>query len=367
MGQSAARPRRATARQAGTPQPRGRAHWSTLSDDELLDLQFRELGLPDDPRRLRAAGTLGLVRALSRLDRELAGRGIGFRPHYWFAEEWFSPDGVPGIAIPFYLAHPRLARLERRMMGEVEGGNARWLMRILRHEAGHAVDTAWRLRTTTAWRRTFGPPSRRYPRSYVPRPRSQAFVLHLGHWYAQSHPTEDFAETFAVWLAPRSRWRSEYADWPVAQKLRYVDETMAGLRGQPPLVTNRRVVDAIGTSRRTLREHYRERRRYAEQAAPQRYDRALRRCFVPRTGDPREIPAASFIQAARPGLTRLLSRRERLHPYLIHNVARLLVHRARELDLAWRSGLRQTKRETLWLLERMLFDQLRRGRDRYLL
>jgi plasmid stabilization system protein ParE len=340
--------------------------WSSLSDDELLDLRFCDLGLPDNPRRLRTPGSQGLVRALSRLDRELAVRGIGFRPHYWFAEEWFSPDGVPGIAIPFYLAHPRLARLERRMMGEAEGGNARWLMRILRHEAGHAVDSAWRLRATPAWRRAFGSPSRRYPRSYVPMPRSQAFVLHLGHWYAQSHPIEDFAETFAVWLAPKSRWRTEYADWPVAAKLRYVDDTMAGLRDRTPRVTNRRVVDPIANSRLTLREHYRHRCQ-AGQTSAQRYDRALRSCFAPRTGDPREIPAGAFIQAARPEITRLLLRRERLHPYLIRNVVRLLILRTRELDLVWRSGVRQTKRDTLLILERALFDHLRRGRERYLL
>jgi hypothetical protein len=353
---------------ATPPRPRSRRYaWANLDDEALLDLRFRDLALPADPRADRYPANPGLARALVRLDRELDRRGLAFRPHYWFGAEWFSPDGVPGIAIPFYLAHPRLIQLERRQLHEVEGGNARWLQRILRHEAGHALDTAYGLRATRRWQQTFGPPSRRYPRSYVPRPRSQGFVLHLGHWYAQSHPTEDFAETFAVWLAPGSGWRSAYADWPVVHKLRYVDETLTALRGAPPRLHNRRVVEAVDHSRRTLRDHYRERRRYAEQAAPQRYDRALRRAFGPRTGDRREVPAATFIRAARPELTRLLTRRERLHPYLIHNVARELVHRARELDLAWRSGLRQTKRETLWLLERMLFDQLRRGRDRYLL
>lgn len=364
MGQRAASSRqRVTARKAG----RARDAWASLDDEHLLDLRFRDLNLPLDPRTDRTPGNPTLVKALDRLDHELDRRGLEFSPHCWFGSEWFSPDGVPGIAIPFYLAHPRLMQLERRLMHEVEGGNNRWLMRILRHEAGHAIDTAWRLRATPEWRRTFGPPSRRYPRSYVPRPRSQSYVLHLGHWYAQSHPTEDFAETFAVWLRPNSRWRSEYADWPVAHKLRYVDTVMAELRGRAPIVSNRRVIDAVVNDRRTLREHYRERRRYAEQAAPQRYDRPLRQAFAPRTGDRREIPAASFIQAARPGLTRLLTRRERLHPYLIHNIARQLVQRTRDLDLVWHSGRRQSKRETLWLLERMLFDNLRRGRDRYLL
>ena len=110
----------------------------------------------------------------------------------------------------FYLVHPRLQRLERRFMHEVEGGNDKWLMRILRHETGHAIDTAFGLRRRKAWRDTFGKASRRYPSRYSPRPASRRFVLHLGHWYAQSHPTEDFAETFAVWLPRNSRWRSQY-------------------------------------------------------------------------------------------------------------------------------------------------------------
>ena len=150
------------------------------------------------------------------------------------SEEWFSPDGIPGIAIPFYLAHPRLQRLERRLMREVEGGNDKWLMRILRHETGHAIDTAFGLRRRKSWRDTFGKASRRYPSRYSPRPASRRFVLHLGHWYAQSHPTEDFAETFAVWLPRYSRWRSQYAGWPALRKLEYVDETMRNLRASAP-------------------------------------------------------------------------------------------------------------------------------------
>ncbi|TLY57614.1 MAG: hypothetical protein E6K51_06210, partial [Gammaproteobacteria bacterium] len=81
-----------------------------------------------------------LARHVRRLYADLERRGIEFRPHVWLSEEWFSPDGVPGIAMPFYLAHPRLERLERRIMREAEGGDPRLLLRILRHEAGHALD-----------------------------------------------------------------------------------------------------------------------------------------------------------------------------------------------------------------------------------
>src|SRR5258706_9659501 len=123
--------------------------WETLSDDQLLNLRFCDL-------KLKVQGT-ELEDAIQRLYRELESRGIRFRPHYWLAQEWFSPDGIPGIAIPFYLAHPRLMRIERRFMREVEGGNRNWLMRILRHEAGHAIDSAYRLRRRSLWRSVFCP------------------------------------------------------------------------------------------------------------------------------------------------------------------------------------------------------------------
>ena len=177
--------------------------WQRLSDEALLQVRLRDLNL-------RIAGT-PLARCVRRLYAELEAAGLRFRPHCWLADEWFSPDGIPGIAIPFYLSHPRLRRLERRMMREVEGGNTNWMMRILRHEAGHAIDSAYRLRRRRRWRDVFGPASLRYPESYRPRPGSRRFVQHLGSWYAQSHPTEDFAETFAVWLKRGPSWRRAYA------------------------------------------------------------------------------------------------------------------------------------------------------------
>ena len=109
----------------------GEPSWAALPDDELLTWRMCDLGL-------HIEGTV-LEERIERLYDELEYRGIRFRPHFWLSDEWFSPDGVPGIAIPFYLAHPRLARLERKQMLEVEGGTEDWCLRILRHEAGHAL------------------------------------------------------------------------------------------------------------------------------------------------------------------------------------------------------------------------------------
>lgn len=338
---------------------RGRSWWATLDDERLLDLRFRDLGLTLESSPLGPA--------LRRLDKELERRGFVFRPHCWLSEEWFCPDGVPGFAIPFYLAHPRLARLERRLMHEVEGGNARWLARILRHETGHALDNAYRLHRRKRWRMVFGPATRPYPKRYAPRITSRNYVMHLGHWYAQSHPTEDFAETFAVWLAPNSSWRSDYESWHALRKLRYVDELMHEIRDQPPAVRSRAVIEPLTTDRRTLREHYADKLRLYGREEASDYDRRLRRVFGLRYEHPGHLPAATFIRQVRPQLHRLLVRRSHLHPYLVHHVMRMIIKRAQTLDLVVAGTLRVTERRLFSLLERILFDLVRRGRERFTL
>ena len=134
-----------------------------LSDEELLQKRFCDL-------RLTLRHSV-IDSTFTRIRRDLKRRGIRFAPHVWLSEEWFSPDGVPGIAIAFYMAHPRLMRLERRMMDEVEGGNANWLTRIMRHEFAHALDNAYRLRRRKEWRETFGNPDRSPIRMFIGRGR----------------------------------------------------------------------------------------------------------------------------------------------------------------------------------------------------
>jgi hypothetical protein len=333
--------------------------WTRLDDEELLDKRFCDL-------RLTLSGS-PLEHSLRRLYGELGRKGIGFRPHFWLSEEWFSPDGVPGIAIPFYLAHPRLVRLERRLMHEVEGGNGKWLMRILRHETGHAIDTAFGLRRRKAWRDAFGKASRRYPSRYSPRPGSRNFVLHLGHWYAQSHPTEDFAETFAVWLPPRSRWRSQYAGWPAFAKLEYVDRAMRGLEGRRAIRLGRDTVEPLSRNKRTLREHYRRKLVRYEVDLAVSYDRRLLRVFGRRDDRPRGLAASRFLREIRPQLRRLLTRRARMHPYLVNHVLRTATQRARLLDLKLKGSQRRTKRDVLAMLERIMLDMLQRDRENYAL
>ena len=193
---------------------------------------------------LKIEGTL--AQRIEQLREELRERGLEFPLHFYLSDEWFTPDGGTAIAIPFYLAHPRLEKLEETQMLEVEGGEHEWCMRILRHEAGHAIDNAYRLASTRdGGVRSSDLPSKPYPEFYTPKPYSKSFVLHLDSWYAQSHPDEDFAETFAVWLTPSSEWRQRYAGWKALPKLEYMDALMGSLRGQPAPVDNHQEVDAL--------------------------------------------------------------------------------------------------------------------------
>jgi hypothetical protein len=324
---------------------RRRYAWETLSDEQLLSLRFCDLDLT-------IAGT-DLERAITRLYAELSTRGIRFRPHCWLSQEWFSPDGIPGIAIPFYLAHPRLVRLERRLMREVEGGNRNWLMRILRHEAGHAIDSAYRVRRKRAWREVFGPASLPYPDTYRPRPGSRRFVQHLGAWYAQAHPTEDFAETFAVWLKPKSAWRREYLGWRAYGKLEYIDELAAEIGDAKPLVVDRTRIEDIAEEPATLRQHYE--RKLMRYRMPRRSgaDELLLKIFTTSPRRRTAPKAARILRELRNPLRHQIVRSGAFSEYLVHQVLRLMIERCEALDLYVRGSRRELKGHLKWVIGRL--------------
>jgi len=303
----------------------GNARLARLSDDELLDQRFCDLSL-------QIKGT-PLEQFIERLYRELASKRLHFRPHVWLSEEWFTPDGVPGFAIPFYLADNRLIQLEKHVMYEVEGGTAEGCMRILRHEAGHAIDNAYRLRRRSNYRKTFGNVSQPYPESYNPRPYSRSFVVNIDRWYAQSHPVEDFAETFAVWLKPRSRWRHEYEGWPALRKLEYVALLMKEIRDQTACVRSRRHEEPLRTNRKTLREHYEAKRSHYGLEDTYSYDRDLRRLFSGEAQHSKHPSAATFLRRIRPRLRRQVAVWTGHYQYTIDQVLEEMIHRARELKL----------------------------------
>ena len=180
---------------------------------EILSKRISELGLRLDGSPLE--------RFVHQLYRECEKAGLKkFRPMCYLSDEWGCPSGQPVIGIPFYLADPQLARLEKEM-NDLE--DSREIMMYLRHEAGHAFNYAYQFYRTPEWRQMFGSFRRSYRDAYKPVPFSRSYVRHMEGWYAQKHPDEDFAETFAVWLTPGSRWQQKYSGWPALEKLHYVN------------------------------------------------------------------------------------------------------------------------------------------------
>lgn len=330
--------------------------WASLRDEELLDLRFCDLGLQIEGTTLESR--------ISRLYDELEARQIRLRPHCWLAEEWFSPDGVPGIAIPFYLAHRRLVRLEKRLMLEVEGGTREWCMRILRHEAGHALDTAYRLHRRRQWQQVFGKSSAPYPEHYRPKPYSKSYVLHLDYWYAQSHPAEDFAETFAVWLKPDSRWRKRYEGWPALRKLEYVDKLMGEIAGASPVVRSPKFIEPVSQLRKTLRKHYEEKQSRYSADYPDFYDRDLRRLFSELPRHARHEAASAFLRRIRPELRRSVSTWTGASQYTIDQALQEMIARCRQLRLRRDRSERQVRQEAMVLLTVQTMNYLHGGHHR---
>lgn len=109
-----------------------------ITQKELLDTRLCDLNL-------KIEGTQ-VYTCLKRVLKEIDKKGIKINPHFWISDEWFSPDGIPGVAVPFYLLHPKLMKLEKKMMGEIEGGTKVSCTKIIRHEMGHVLDNAFKLR-----------------------------------------------------------------------------------------------------------------------------------------------------------------------------------------------------------------------------
>ena len=273
---------------------------TALREDELLDLRLCDLDVSIQGTPLEA-------RALE-LSIELGKRELRFRPDVWLSSDWFSPEGVTGFAVPFFLAHPRLMRLEQKQMLSVEGGDREHALQLFRHECGHALDSAFALHQRKDWRAVFGRYSEHYPMYYQAAPKSRDYVQHLDAWYAQSHPAEDFAETFAVWLDPRSRWRERYLHWPALEKLEYVDKLMAQLAKKRPISVLRERTEELKTLKSTLREHYVKKREHYAATRPDVQDGDLLRLFSYDPKRARAKSAARFLARIRPAVRQRVAR-----------------------------------------------------------
>lgn len=327
--------------------------WARWPKDKLLDTRICDLNL--------AIEGSGLEPRIEQLYRELKQRGFCFRPHFWLSDDWYCPDGIPGVAIPFFLSHPRLRRLELESVMDVEGGTRDWCMRLLRHETAHALLNAYRLHGNRDWRRMFGRPGSPYPDTYLPKPYSKRYVLNLPNWYAQAHPHEDWAETFAVWLKPKSDWRRRYRTWPAIRKLEYVDQLMRTIRDKRPVLRNRRELYPVSRIRITLREYYADKIARYGTDNPEFSDRDLQNLFSSDTEHARNEKASRYIRRSARHVMNVVAPWTGEYKYRINEVLKEMAQRCDKLDLRVARDEQEMQLEIVAFLTMVVMNKLYTG------
>ena len=250
-----------------------------MSSHEASFQERSQYATPIQDLGLTIAGTwLEPIIAEFKIELERAGiRKI--QPRFYLSTEWGVGTGTVAIGIPFYLARPDLTTLHAERIGHIEGFNRADILRYLRHEMGHVVNYAYCLYEQEDWVKHFGSITQPYLEAYRPEPFSRRFVRHLPGWYAQKHPDEDWAETFAVWMTPTMDWRREYGAWPEAlAKLEYCHHTMQTLANREPLVTADDLDQDVSALSYSIEEYYRQ-SATAEAQFPPGLDGALRTIF----------------------------------------------------------------------------------------
>lgn len=299
---------------------------SQIAEEKLLSLRICDLPIS-------IQGTW-VEECIDQLYDELQQKGLSFRPPFYLAEEWLTPENEPIIGIPFYLAHPARMKLEQKMMLDVEGGTKKTCMQLLRHEAGHAISYAYRLQKRRSWQKVFGPSSADYEDTYKYRPYSRNFVRHLDGFYAQYHPDEDFSETFSIWLDPQSNWAERYKKWKALKKLMFVDQIMLRLKGKKPLVTKARKYWDFSSLKRTLDNHYKKRRRIHAEELPHFHDDQLIRIFAQRSKENKQMPSAfASIRKYRLEILNNVSMWTGERKYIVNDLFKDICRRCRALKL----------------------------------
>ena len=309
---------------ASQPEFHETAKQNALNTEQQIFLSRKISDLSLQIQGTRLEGQVG------ELYQELEKAGISFKPKTYLSDEWGCPYRVPVIGIPFYLADPELSELEGQLT-DIEAEDEAEVMMYLRHEAGHAFNYAFRLYRKPEWRRLFGKISRPYKKHYHPVPFSARFVRHIPGWYAEKHPDEDFAETFAVWLTPGSDWRKQYADTPALAKLLYVDEMAHAYGQQPPVVSDETLDMPVQELTMTLDSWY-ESNRDADRIRLDLHrtlNNDLRRLFPAEQGQ----PAVEVLRTNRKQLIRDVNHWTGINRELLSALIRELLERVQFLEL----------------------------------
>jgi hypothetical protein len=330
-----------------------------MSEPELLDLKVCDL-----PLQIKGSW---LQKRIEQLHQELEAKGIKFKPVCYLADEWLAPDKEPVIGIPFFLAHPRLIKLEKKMMLEAEGDSRSWCMKLLRHESGHVINYAYKLYRRNSWRKVFGKFGQEYPDTYRFRPYSRSFVRHLENYYAQYHPDEDFAETFAVWMTPGLNWRKKYKGWKALDKLFYLDELMNQIKDREPLVKRANKYWQYSNMRIRLKNFYKKKKRYYAEDFPDFHDPNLKKIFVAKNQLEEEgklQPAEKFIKIYKKDILDSVAIWTGEKKYIISDLINIIINRVKELNLTVSESENKALADVSIYVTALVMNYLHTGRYR---
>ena len=290
---------------------------------DLLKLQLRHLPLQDVEERLQFYK--------SQLQKELRKKGIHFDFHIWVSDDWFCPDGIPGFAVPFYLFHPELMKLHKQKTGLVEGRSDAEILKLMRHELGHAIDNAFGLRKNKERKAVFGDSKKEYPEFYSPQKYSRSYVNYLGDNYAQSHPDEDFAETFAYWLDPKKQWKKKKFSKVLTEKLKLMNQLMKELENKKPILKNKYRDTAIDKQKITLGEFYLRVLKQPQHQTYKKLDQNITKVFKKHSQD--GIPVAQYLKTNGEKISDQLSEQEGVYQYETIRGLNILIRRVKSLGL----------------------------------
>jgi hypothetical protein len=293
--------------------------------------------------------------------QELTAKKLLFKPHIWISEEWFTPDNIPGFAVPFYLFHPRLVKLEKRQMFEAEGASKVECLKIMRHETGHAIAHAFKVYSKKSFLQIFGNYKKSYPLWYIPVIQSKKYVTHLNAWYAQAHPIEDFAETFAVWLNTSSNWQKDYKGWQALDKLYYMDNLMRSFINRRPLNRSEEVYAPLNELNHTLHEHYINKKRFYTIAWPEALDQNLKRIFKQSKS---EISITQFFRKKKNGIREIVSSVLDVPQYTVEQIILGIKNRCRELNLISLTDEEKGEKKLIALITSHMMNSIHSGYHR---
>jgi hypothetical protein len=167
-----------------------------------------------------------------------------------------------------------------------------------------------------------------------------------------------------VWLTPGAFWQERYVGWPAAKKLEYVDGLMRSLRGRRPPVDARFEVEPLTKATKTLRQHYRRKRRHYGVDRPKFYDRELRKLFSDAPEHASNMSAVQFLNRIRRPVRRLVADWTGIYQYTIDQVLNDIAARCRELKLRLAVPEEQARHEFTVFLTVQTMNYLHSGRHR---